>query len=686
MMVRRVLIANRGEIARRIIRTCNRLRIESVAVCAPSEYYSPFTREATFRHEFESDELSTTFLSGAAILEIANTYGVDSIHPGYGFLSENADFAETVAAAGLTFIGPSAEIIRQLGEKHRAIELARSIGVPTVPGLSDGEKPLSLEELASIGYPLMIKAAFGGGGRGMRLVHESSQLEEAVRSARRESKTAFGREEIICERYIHPSRHIEVQLIGDKKGNLIHLFERDCSFQRRYQKVIEEAPAPGLDPALRRNIIEAALSLGRTAGLNNAATVEFMLSLSMNGTPTGEFFFMEVNPRLQVEHTVTEEITGLDIVELQLIAASGEALPINQDHVLVSGHAIQVRVCSEIPERNFAPAQGIIRSLELPAGTGIRVESSLEPGTEISGRYDSLLLKVIAQDLDRERCATTLRAALLELDVGGISNNRDFLARVLTSDCFNSNVIGPSSESFLSLQNELLTNFDATTVIFLAFCAAELSALQRTAASIGTSLLGFRSDCVPDPVAAGAFIYRPSMSSRRFDMRFDGLEKDLNFDARLMEINGGGDGGSIAVQLTDIDNSSVVTTCEWQKYPQGITLHYNGVNYLLQTYGSNCFAINSVVGELVELPLLSKSESKVDDISSTQIITAPLPGRIIEIRVAIGTILAKGDTLMVLESMKTEHFIYADRAGIVREIHKPVGVLVKSKEPLISLE
>lgn len=689
-MLRRLLIANRGEIARRIIRTCKRLGIETVAICAPAEYYSPYAKEATYRHEFNSDELAQTFLSVPAILAVAKSYGADSIHPGYGFLSENAEFAEQVAAAGLVFVGPSPEILRGLGEKHRGIALAKSLGVPTVPGVSDGERTLSVEELAAIGFPLMIKAAFGGGGRGMRLVRDISELEEAVRSARRESKAAFGREEIIGERYIFPSRHVEVQLLGDKHGNLYHLFERECSFQRRYQKVIEEAPAPGISKELRQKIIDAALTLGRTAKLDNAATVEFMLALAPDRAPNGEFFFMEVNPRLQVEHTVTEEITKLDIVELQLIAASGKPLPILQANISASGHAIQARICGEIPEQNFTPSLGTIHSLDLPQGPGIRVESSLDVGLGITNRYDSLLLKVIAHDASREGAADKLRSALDQMDIGGISNNSHFLVRTLQTDFFRSISKAPTSEVFPALHAELGVPPSEIEIVTVAFAGSELAALARTSGGIPPELIGFRADKEWTSVEREGLFYRGNLSPRRFELRFDGLERDIEFDARVVEVSGERSEGTTSIEVSGIAGSPITTssiqTLQWQVSGSSIIIAFNRHLYGFRTYGREAFSIFSTYGSITERPIRAKVGSDSSKRSSASSILAPLPGRILEIRVVEGAKLEKGDALVVLESMKTEHFIYADHSGVVSKIHQAVGAMVKSKELLITVE
>ena len=688
MAIGRLLIANRGEIARRIIRTCKRLGIETVAVCAPSEFYSPYALEADFRHEFPVEDLADTFLSVEAVLGVAKLFRVDAIHPGYGFLSENAGFAEQTEGAGFIFIGPAPHVIRQLGEKHRGIELARSLNIPTVPGVKDTEQQkLTPKEISGIGFPLMIKAAFGGGGRGMRLVTESSQLETAIKSSRRESLAAFGRDDIICERYIAPSRHIEVQLIGDKVGNLIHLFERDCSLQRRYQKVIEEAPAPGLTSNLRRKIIDSALELGGVAKLDNAATVEFILASDENGQATGEYFFMEVNPRLQVEHTVTEEITGLDIVELQLIAASGQPLIVKQSDIRVNGHSIQARVCAENSINDFAPSFGSVVNLTLPSDPGIRVESSLAIGSELSGRYDSMLLKLIAHDRERSQAAARISRALDETSILGISNNLNFLSRSLETEFFSGNQVYPNSTTFSQLQQKLCPDFELLALAVVSFAAAEIDAFLRTAARLSRELVGFRADSPPIEESSSQLIFSSDLPMRRFLLKFDALDNDLPFQAQLKNIQGSLSSGTVVVNLQLQDEDPRSHSLSWD-IQNGMKITFNSTNFRIGTRIDWCcvlLSINSIFAELHEQPLWTRPTTEHQGELTEHIIIAPLPGRILEIKTGTGATVKKGDPLIVLESMKTEHFIYADREGAIKSIHSTVGALVKAKEPLITL-
>ena len=406
MPIRRLLVANRGEIAVRVIRTCLELGIETVAVVAPDDTGSLHGRSADKSVEIVS------YLHPDELIRAARTSGADAIHPGYGFLAENADFAEAVEAAGLTWVGPSPEALRLGGDKLAAKRIAREAGVPVLP---DGTP----EE---IGFPLLVKAAAGGGGRGMRVVHSQAELDDALAAARREATAAFGDGTLYCERYLERPRHVEVQLLADAHGNVIALGERDCSVQRRHQKVLEEAPAPRLAPTLRDALGHAAIAFGRAIGYRSAGTVEFVLQ-------DGEFFFLELNGRIQVEHPVTEEVTGLDLVERQIRIAEGE--PLATDCYKVEGHAVEVRLYAE-DSRTFLPQAGRIERLRLPShnvslGSGVRVDAGVEVGDEVGIAYDPMIAKVVAKGRDRSEALELLATALHETEIGGVDTNLAFL-------------------------------------------------------------------------------------------------------------------------------------------------------------------------------------------------------------------------------------------------------------------
>ncbi|MGC2414923.1 MAG: acetyl-CoA carboxylase biotin carboxylase subunit, partial [Stellaceae bacterium] len=430
-MFAKILIANRGEIACRVIRTARRMGIATVAV------YSEADTQAL--HVALSDEARLigpaaprdSYLNIPAIIAAARASGAEAVHPGYGFLSENAEFAEACAAAGLVFIGPPAEAIRAMGSKAAAKALIEAHGVPVVPGYHGAEQDEGrlLAEAEGIGFPVIIKASAGGGGRGMRIVRAAGEFAEALDGARREAKGAFGDDRMLLERYLERPRHIEVQVFGDTQGNLVDVFERDCSIQRRHQKIIEEAPAPGLDQARRKAIGEAALAAARAVGYVGAGTVEFMLD-------GDAFYFMEMNTRLQVEHPVTEAVTGIDLVEWQLLVAAGEALPLRQAEISLRGHAIEARLYAEDPARGFLPSTGTLYALTLPEGEGVRVETGVRAGDAVTPFYDAMIAKIIAWGEDRAAARARLSRALADTALLGVTTNLGLLGRILADPEF----------------------------------------------------------------------------------------------------------------------------------------------------------------------------------------------------------------------------------------------------------
>jgi acetyl-CoA carboxylase biotin carboxylase subunit len=425
-MFRRVLIANRGEVAVRIARTCRRLGIETVAVYSTAESRAPHVRAADTAVCVGSPPVTASYLNIPAILDAARSTAADAVHPGYGLLSERADFAQAVANAGLVFVGPSPDVIRLMASKTEARRLAAHHGVPIAPGTEDalrpGDDPAALA--AQVGYPVMVKASDGGGGIGMSIVHDSAKLGPAVDRARRSAARSFGSDAVYLEHYVERARHVEVQVFGDAHGNLIHLGDRECSVQRRHQKVTEEAPAPGLAATLRDQLAEAALRLATAAGYQGAGTVEFLLA------PDGSFYFLEMNTRLQVEHPVTEEVTGLDLVELQLRVAAGEPLGLRQTDVRTVGHAIECRLYAEDPH-TYLPSPGMITGWQIPSDGGVRVDTGVEAGVEVTPLYDPLLAKLITWAPDRHTALERMRAALGRTAVEGVKTNLPLLRRVL---------------------------------------------------------------------------------------------------------------------------------------------------------------------------------------------------------------------------------------------------------------
>lgn len=429
--ISRVLIANRGEIAVRIIQTLRTLRIGSVVAYHEDEGDSLAVREADAAVQIIGESPVAAFLDGPQIIDAALRAGADAVHPGYGFLSENAAFAEAVIAAGLTFIGPKPETIRLMGDKLASRAFVERHGFPVAPSVSEEDDPENfLVRAAAIGFPLLVKASAGGGGKGMHIVRDAGELESRVNTARSEAQRYFGDGRVYCERYIEQPRHIEVQVLADGHGDCIHLFERECSVQRRFQKIIEETPSPALDDRLRRRICETAVGIAKAAGYLNAGTVEFILA------PDGEFYFLEMNTRLQVEHPVTECVTGIDLVAEQIRIAQGDRLRFDQVRVSQTGHAIECRVYAEDAEAGFLPATGRLLALHQPTGLGIRVDSGLVEGQSITAAFDPMLAKLIVHASDREHAIERMRAALRQFVVLGVTTNLAFLDRVLAHEAF----------------------------------------------------------------------------------------------------------------------------------------------------------------------------------------------------------------------------------------------------------
>jgi len=431
MRIRKVLIANRGEIAVRVVRTLRVLGIPSVVVYHAADARSLAVREASEAVEISGATGVAAYLGISGLLDAARRTGADAIHPGYGFLAENADFAHAVEAAGLRFIGPSPEVIRLMGDKIRARETVAGAGFPVTPSATEGgDARAFLERVRKIGFPVLVKAAAGGGGRGMRIVREAATLDADLEAARNEAQRSFGDGRVYVERYVERPRHIEVQVLSDAHGNHIHLGERECSVQRRFQKLIEETPSVALDAAKRREICEAAVGIARTVGYRNAGTVEFLFA------PSGEFYFLEMNTRLQVEHPVTEMVTGLDLVAEQIAVAEGERLRVRQEDVRPQGHSIECRICAEDADHGHTPTSGEVALLRPPAGPGVRFDSGLCIGQPITTAFDSMLAKLIVHGSDRAQAILRLRQALRDLVLLGIEHNGAYLERVLGEPAF----------------------------------------------------------------------------------------------------------------------------------------------------------------------------------------------------------------------------------------------------------
>ncbi|MDM8165656.1 biotin carboxylase N-terminal domain-containing protein [Roseovarius sp.] len=462
---KRILIANRGEIACRVIDTCRRLGVETVAVHHLSERNARFVRLADASAEITGDTPVAAYLDAEQIIETARETGAEAIHPGYGFLSENSGFARAVEAAGLVFIGPAPDTIDLMGDKIRSRRFAEENGVPVAPSVTGGEDiDAFVEKAASIGFPLLIKASAGGGGKGMSIVEGKQDLLTRARTARSEAERYFGDPTIYAERYVERPRHIEVQVLGDGQGKVLHLFERECSVQRRFQKIIEEAPAGHLDPALRDEICAAAVRLSEAVAYRNAGTVEFILA------PDGTFYFLEMNTRLQVEHPVTEMVTGLDLVALQLDIAAGRGLSLDQPDITLTGHALECRVCAEVPEQDFMPATGRILHLDPPTGDNIRFENGLREGTDVTLDFDSMLAKLVVAGPDRPAAIAAAQQALERTVLLGVETNINYLARILAHPAFRDDPLhtGFVAEHEAALAEPDLSPHEAARVLMAA--------------------------------------------------------------------------------------------------------------------------------------------------------------------------------------------------------------------------
>lgn len=432
--IQKILIANRGEIARRIIRTCKQLSIDTIALYSDPDASLPYGREATFSIHLPGTSATDTYLNGEIIIQLAREHGADAIHPGYGFLSENAGFARAVADAGLIFIGPPADSIDAMGHKIRAKQLAKAADVPLIPGNTSPVTSVdqAVQEAKEIGYPVLLKAAAGGGGKGMRTVHSAEEMREVYDRVRSEAQSSFGDDEVFIEKYLVDPKHVEIQLFGDQQGHHVHLFERDCSIQRRHQKVVEEAPCPVIQKSTREKMGQAAVRLAQEVGYFSSGTVEFLMDKEQN------FYFLEMNTRLQVEHPVTELITGTDLVEWQIRVAEGESLPVTQDELSISGHAIELRLYAEDYLDNFSPSPGIISEMRLPGHPKIRLDMGFEAGDKVTLYFDPMIGKIICHADDRNECISLLDNWLRQTLVTGIRTTIPFGRYVLNAPAFQS--------------------------------------------------------------------------------------------------------------------------------------------------------------------------------------------------------------------------------------------------------
>ncbi|HEY5211346.1 MAG TPA: acetyl-CoA carboxylase biotin carboxylase subunit [Stellaceae bacterium] len=626
-MFQKLLIANRGEIACRVIRTARRMGIATVAVYSDADADALHVRDADEAVRIGPAAPRDSYLNGAAIIDAARQMGARAVHPGYGFLAENADFAAAVATAGLVFVGPSADAIRAMGSKAAAKQLMELAGVPVVPGYhGDDQHPERLADAArQIGYPVLIKAWAGGGGKGMRVVERPGELAAALAGAQREALSAFGDDRVLIEKYLERPRHIEVQVFGDRFNNVVHLHERDCSVQRRHQKVIEEAPAFALDPSMRRALHEAAVTAARAVRYVNAGTIEFIVE----GT---DFYFMEMNTRLQVEHPVTEMITGLDLVEWQLRVAAGEALPLEQDQITARGHAVEARVYAEDPERDFLPATGtLVRLRAPPPAPDLRIETGVREGDRVTPFYDPMIAKLVAWGADRAAAIHRLADGLSQYRIAGVTTNRDFLLRLTRQPDF---IDGAVDTGFIPRHRIALAAPAAPEAAYLAASRALIADEKPAASGDPHSPWAMRDGWRLDGPVAREIGWREGDGERVVSIR-DG---DIAMPRVADEI----DVVRIGSRFTVIDGNG-----SWQ------------------------------------LDYVDPWADRADVAAAGGRLTAPMPGKIVQVLARSGETVKRGQPILILEAMKMEHTIAAPADGIVDAINYAVGELVDEGAVLI---
>jgi acetyl-CoA carboxylase biotin carboxylase subunit len=652
----KVLIANRGEIASRIMRTCRAMGINTAAIYSDPDRRAPFVRAADEAVYIGPPLSSASFLAIEMIIDAARRVGADAVHPGYGFLAENADFAQACADAGLTFIGPTPDAIRRMGSKITAKEIMAAAGVPVIPGFgAEGLLDNAIEKRArELGYPILVKASAGGGGKGMRIVREPARLAAALEAARREAKSAFGDDTLLIERYFDSPRHVEIQILGDAYGNLIHCFERECSIQRRHQKIIEEAPSPALDAARRGRMGSAAVAAGRAIGYQNAGTVEFILDQD------GNFYFLEVNTRLQVEHPVTEEITGLDLVRLQIAVAQGAPLPLRQDDLAMHGHAIECRIYAEDPHAEFLPSTGTILCWDEATIPGIRYETGVETDSEVTIHYDPMLAKVIAHAPSRVEAAQRLAKALAEMRIHGVRTNLPLLLQVLRHPEF--------------LAGNLDTHFIGKHVVLCHEpSAAEQLADRLHAVAAALWLQGQRRAC--SPVLRGIPSGWRNSPSQMQDVAFTCGEATVQVLYRVHRpdhVDVQVDGTAHRVAILAADDSHIVLEIDGVRRACSLVTHRD-VHYAHSVLGTS---------ELREVPRFPHAAREAVR-GGCQ---APMPGKVLSIRVEPGQKVAKGEVLAILEAMKMEHEVVAPHDGVVRAVSVETGQQVDAGQVLVVLD
>lgn len=666
-MFKKILIANRGEIAVRVARTAREMGVKTVAVYSEADASAPHVRACDEAVLIGPAPAAESYLRGDKIIDACKLTGAEAVHPGYGFLSENAEFADALDKAGLVFIGPTAKTIRAMGSKSAAKDLMEAASVPTTPGYQGTDQSLKTfkREADRIGYPVLLKATAGGGGKGMRLVEREADLEDALKSAQREAKSAFGDDRFLIEKYIARARHVEVQIFGDGDGNVVHMFERDCSVQRRHQKVIEEAPAPDLPAPVREKLLQAGVDAGKAVDYRGAGTVEFLYD-GGDGV-----YFMEMNTRLQVEHPVSEAITGKDFVEWQLRIAAGEGLPLQQQEIAENGWAFEARLYAENPAQDFAPSIGTLTTLQLPEATA-RIDSGVTAGQEITPYYDPMIAKIITAGATRTAALARLRAALEQTHVAGLETNAGFLHAIAAHETF---IRGDVSTRFIDDNASALF---AETPVRNAALAAALLALHRTnrgnSADPWDAAVGFRLNRPPRAVYWVMFDNKPALATLQGDKDQTLITIAPNAAAAARR-DGEGEGASISFSVKHefLSNGAYALQVDNQRTIAYVAPHLGGLRVWI---GAAHWDI-AIADPLAGVSTHHSSEGSL---------TAPMPGVITVLTAKPGDTIEAGKPLLMMEAMKMEHAVKAPFDGVIKAYKFNPGDQVKDGDLLVEFE
>ncbi|MBT8219589.1 MAG: ATP-grasp domain-containing protein [Bacteroidia bacterium] len=650
-----ILVANRGEIAARVIRTCKKMGIRTVAVFSEADRYAPFVRQADTAVYIGASPPHLSYLDQDKIIHAAQKTSADAIHPGYGFLAENSVFARRCASEGIIFVGPNAVAIDAMGSKSRAKSIMQAHQVPTVPGYQGKDQDLGrlVSEAEKIGFPLLIKPTAGGGGKGMRIVHDKKKLKPAFEAAKREAQSSFGNDELLIERYIQSGRHIEFQIFGDQHGHAIHLLERECSIQRRYQKIVEESPSSIMTEQLRQSMGEAAVNAAKALNYDNAGTVEFIFD-----DQTGDFYFLEVNTRLQVEHPVTEEITGLDLVQMQIESAQGMPLQITQEQVSGTGYALEMRLYAENPANDFLPQTGTIHRFSYPEVEGLRMESAIASGSEISIYYDPMIAKIIVHDKNRQSAIQKMNYVLGNMVCIGVQTNQDFLKHLTEQATF---VKGQYSTHYIQQHIDLdkFEKKDGITLTKAGIVATLYAWIQREQKRQLLSSLpsGWRNSFYEhqkDVYQQGEAIVE--IKYRYLDSHFEMISGADTYRVKLISAKS----DTVCIEMEGVQST-------YHVFQNDMTLYIHGDD------------IGNIRLEKIErLPLPEKEIMKGG-------YSAPMPSQIIKILVEEGQKVEAGDALLIISSMKMENTISAEEDGRVVSIMTAEGENVEAGHPLIQI-